>query len=338
MLRVWFSGLKLVTYLVEYHLLRVLASVLRLPLDPRPKRTAAQKQFVQDGASAIWREYRTLLRSRPGASRRPRIGLHLRRLASVAGDLPSYLRRKRAGDATDLDHVAIADDIPAYYRLNFHYQTDGYFSERSALRYDHQIELLFVGMAHMVRKVAYSLLDPYLEPAADVLEFGAGTGTSGDQFKMIYPGVALSLLDPSEPYLSYAEKTYPRRFAALHGQPIETLERVEAYDAIFSCFTMHEIPTQYWTEVFERVQRALRPGGALLLVDAMQESDGEPEQLGLDHLERQFFEPHFAGFRVTPLEHALVEAGLELVCSRQVMVSKAVLARKSPAAAGAVQS
>ncbi len=40
-----------------------------------------------------------------------------------------------------------AATMPDYYARNFHFQTDGYFSEASARRYDHQVEILFGGTA-----------------------------------------------------------------------------------------------------------------------------------------------------------------------------------------------
>ena len=44
--------------------------------------------------------------------------------------------------------------FPDYYLRNFHYQTGGYLSERSAKLYDQQVEVLFIGSADAMRRQA----------------------------------------------------------------------------------------------------------------------------------------------------------------------------------------
>ena len=323
------SIIKIVTYTLEYRALRIIGHVSGLPVDPLPDHSPEQKQYVRAAFAAMWSDWQELVRAHPAAHPFPRVGHHLGRYVAIVADLPRFARRKRAGIAKDLRHLDLSGDYPEYYKTNYHYQTDGYFSEASAHRYDHQIELLFKGIGHILRKVSYALLRPHINPKSKVLEFGAGTGTSGAQFKMLFPDCELTLLDPSPSYLSYAQKTYPGCFAALRAGAVEALEDDAAYDVVFSCFTMHEIPQEHWDEVGRRLYRALRPGGHVLIIDSQQESDAEngANHFALDHFEKEFFEPYFAGYRRANTAELLVRSGFELVESR-VMLSKAVLARK----------
>ena len=43
-------------------------------------------------------------------------------------------------------------DLPKYFLRNFHYQTDGYLSEKSARLYEFQVETLFSGCAATMRR------------------------------------------------------------------------------------------------------------------------------------------------------------------------------------------
>src|SRR5207247_2185151 len=71
---------------------------------------------------------------------------------------------------------------PAYYRQKFHFQSDGYLSEASAERYDHQVEVLFGGGAAAMRRQALVPLRAALRKhpggagGAKLLDLGCGTG------------------------------------------------------------------------------------------------------------------------------------------------------------------
>jgi ubiquinone/menaquinone biosynthesis C-methylase UbiE len=322
------SGLKIAVYLTELHLMKAVAIARDLPLDPAPRHTPEQKRRLGEAFKQLWSDWKATLRRHPGASTWPRIGLHLRRLASMFGDLPRLLSRKRAANADDLAHVTLPEGLPAYYLKNYHYQTDGYLSDASALRYDHGVELLFMGIGHIVRKVGFDRLSKWLQPRARVLEFGAGTGTSGAQFLSLFPDAELTILEASPHYLAYAARTYPGRFHSLRQQAIESLEDEAIYDCVISSFTLHEIPTVHWPEIGRRLLRALKPGGLLLLVDSQQNSDDPANQFALDQFQRDFFEPYFDDYRATPLTTWLERSGFRILETHPLLFSKAVLATR----------
>ncbi|MFQ5972210.1 MAG: ubiquinone biosynthesis methyltransferase UbiE, partial [Alphaproteobacteria bacterium] len=52
---------------------------------------------------------------------------------------------------------------PRYYLQNFHYQSDGYLSDESAVLYDYQVEVLFHGGADAMRRQALVPLHEFLQ-------------------------------------------------------------------------------------------------------------------------------------------------------------------------------
>src|SRR5690606_8778341 len=69
-------------------------------------------------------------------------------------DAPRILGRMEARNHRDLPANVDLSAYPAYYRRTFHWQTDGYFSRHSAKLYDLGVELLFIGVADVMRRQA----------------------------------------------------------------------------------------------------------------------------------------------------------------------------------------
>ena len=65
-------------------------------------------------------------------------------------DLPKIDKRRASGKFSEVETKK--KDLPKYYLRNFHYQTDGYLSEKSARLYEFQVETLFTGCAATMRR------------------------------------------------------------------------------------------------------------------------------------------------------------------------------------------
>ncbi|MDQ3341910.1 MAG: class I SAM-dependent methyltransferase, partial [Myxococcota bacterium] len=76
---------------------------------------------------------------------------YARAFPRLVRDTPRVVRRMKRGDYKDIPSVD-KSRFPAYYRRNFHWQTDGYFSEHSAEVYELGVELLFRGTADVMRR------------------------------------------------------------------------------------------------------------------------------------------------------------------------------------------
>lgn len=73
-------------------------------------------------------------------------------LPRMLRDFPRAIRRAQSKNFRDLPGDVDLAAYPPYFRRNFHWQTDGYLSRRSAELYDVGVECLFLGMADVMRR------------------------------------------------------------------------------------------------------------------------------------------------------------------------------------------
>src|SRR5262249_1535343 len=69
-------------------------------------------------------------------------------------------------DYQELPGAIDLERYPPYYRRNFHWQTDGYFSRRSAELYDLSTGLLFAGTTDVMRRQVIPPISRFLLAAA----------------------------------------------------------------------------------------------------------------------------------------------------------------------------
>jgi ubiquinone/menaquinone biosynthesis C-methylase UbiE len=185
-------------------------------------------------------------------------------------------RRKRHGHH---DAASLGKGLPQYYRQNFHFQTDGYLSSKSAQLYDFQVEALFAGTADAMRRRAFVPLAKFLQsrdPArTTLLDVGAGTGRFLAFVKRAQPRLKVIALDLSEPYLDRA-----RHALTSHGNvkflraPAEDMPLPSAsVDVAAGIYLFHELPPRIRTKVAREIARVLKPGGLFVLADTIQYGD-----------------------------------------------------------------
>ena len=263
-----------------------------------------------------------------------RIWFHIRGLIGVFLDIPAMQRRRLAGNDQDFSPEVTQQlhRFPEYYRRNFHYQTDGYFTLESAQRYDMQYELIFLGIGQRIRLVAATHLCRFLPQgrAYKMLEVGSGTGNLGAIMAGLYPESDILLTDPSLPYLRHAKVKYPH--VAIREFPtfLENLDfaRDESLDALFSGFLFHELPLSIVPKAMSEAYRVLKPGAFMLIVDSSQDCDGEENHFGLDQFEQTYHEPYYREFRGSSVQEAMVEAGFEVVYHQMLCFTKVVIGKK----------
>lgn len=316
---------KIIVYLLEYTLMRLIARVCGWPFTPPPKLSKEQKLTINTAFKGLLTRWKLVIKKFPRSNKLSSPIAHLNRYRLILTDLRNFLERKKLKDSTDLKGITFNTDCPEYFKRNYHYQTDGYFSFDSAMRYDHQIELLFLGTGHIMRKVAYAELANILKGSEDVLEFGAGSGTSGHQFKQIFPGIVLDILEPSSAYLDFARRTYPQTFNECIPVFMENFKSLKKYDCIFSCFVMHEIPVAFWDLVVQRIKESLKPNGHLFIIDSQQNCDSPAHQFALDQFAEDFYEPYFQEYRENSLEEYFLQKGFKLIVKSEVLFSKTLL-------------
>jgi hypothetical protein len=114
------------------------------------------------------------------------------RFPRLLADIPSVLQRVWKRDYRALPAEVDVARYPAYFRRTFHWQTDGYFSRRSAELYDVGVELLFAGTADIMRRqvippITRALASGSLPHATRLLDLACGTGRTLAQIAMAHP-------------------------------------------------------------------------------------------------------------------------------------------------------
>lgn len=262
---------------------------------------------------------------------------YLRALPSIARDLPQVAKRVVEKNHQDLPSNLDADRYPAYYRRNFHWQTDGWFSEASAERYDATVEMLFGGTADVMRRMAIPPVVRALrdKPAPRVLDVASGTGRFLSQLHRALPQARFVGIDLSVPYCAHARK----QLAHIADLSIvaDNAERMpfadNLFDAVTSVFLFHELPKDARRNVMREMNRVLAPGGICVVNDSAQLIESPELERLLANFSADYHEPYYKGYISDPLEDALAECGFEIISSTSAVVSKVVVARKAFASA-----
>lgn len=279
-------------------------------------------------AEAGWYPARLLVQPTP-----PRDAV---RLPELLADHARIARRRETNRWRDLPERVDLERFPPYYRRTFHWQTDGYLSERSARRYDIGVDLLFLGAADAMRR---RVLPPIVAAArrvaqregrpARVLDVACGTGRTLTQLRAALPDAELTGVDLSPWYLRAARErlgTDPR--LTLREAPAEELPFDDgAFDVVTSTWLFHELPPVVRARAATELVRATCPGGAIVVADSMQSVDDPVIAPLLRWFPRDFHEPWYDGYLDDPLEGRLAAAGAPPGPPRPAYLSKVVVAR-----------
>lgn len=260
---------------------------------------------------------------------------HWWRYGRILWDGVELSKRRQDRDAHDFAGVPAEDlqEIPEYYRRNFHYQTGGYLTEESADLYEHQVEILFAGAADAMRRLLIPLMKekwPGDGQGLHFLEVGAGTGRLSRFMRAAYPKARITVTDLSWAYLKTAQQRLSDlpRMEFVRAAAEELPFKDQSFDAVYSCFLFHELPEKIRHQVIQEALRVLKPAGAFGLVDSLQMGDGHFDW-ALEQFPKDFHEPFFTSYARHPMENLLSEEGLVQVRSNQGFLSKALLASKT---------
>jgi ubiquinone/menaquinone biosynthesis C-methylase UbiE len=264
------------------------------------------------------------------------IASYMRSLPSLIRDAPSVVRRMRSKNYKDLpDHVdRDRDRYPAYYRRTFHWQTDGYFSKRSAAMYDVGVELLFGGTADVMRRQIIPPITRFLagrDPReVKLLDIACGTGRPLNQLAVAHPEVRFHGVDLSPYYVRTARERLARvREMTLVAENGESLPFVDQhFDVVTSVYLFHELPRNARRRVLADAYRVLRPGGLLVLEDSAQPFDSGELEDALRNFPRDFHEPFYEDYLRDDLAAAAAESGFVVESVEPHLVAKVVVARK----------
>src|SRR5258708_15046249 len=250
-------------------------------------------------------------------------------------DLPSVFDRRRTRNGFDLAEDPTARRYPAYVRQNFHFQSDGYLSAKSARLYDHQVETLFVGGADARRRRILvpraGLLRTRGRRPARLLDLGCGTGRLIRQIKANHPRLQTIGIDLSPPYLAAARRQLSRYSAlALLNAKAEALPFKDAsVQVVTASFLFHELPAAVRRRVVSEIARVLEPGGLLLFLDSLQRGDHAPYDGLLERFPIVAHEPYYAHYLRQDLARLFEDSGLRVEHSERAFFAKLMVAKRA---------
>ncbi len=231
-------------------------------------------------------------------------------------DLGRVNERLRDGAATSLA-APDGQRYPDYYLQAFHHQPEGYLSPRSAVLYDHQVEVLFGGVGDMMRRQALVPLYDYIAQGRRIAEMSlidiaCGTGEFLAEVKHNYPRLRVTGLDVSPFYLAEARrKLADWSRVALVESAIEDADLPpDSFDVATCIYLFHELPRAIHAPVARAIARLLRPGGLLVFVDSLQLGDVPEFDALLRYFPIAFHEPFYADYLAQDLDSVFRAAGL----------------------------
>src|SRR5262245_13857883 len=310
------------------------AAGLRL-LKPMPKPdfaigpTPSRAEMTNDMRAVFEREWQDIEAGLFPAPRAlgPDPAEFLRRSLLYFRDLP-HVDARRHGEREELAPGQQGDGLPDYYRQNFHFQSDGWLSDHSAAIYDTQVEVLFTGAADVMRRRAMKPIAEWMagrnQRTLRGLDVGCGTGRLLAFLHDAWPGMKLTGIDLSPPYLAEARRLIGRtaRVKLIEGAAEKLPFDDASVDFIVSSFLLHELPQEVRDKVLGEMARVLKRDGLVVLVDSIQRGD-QPTWDGLiDLFPHYFHEPYYAEYANGNLTAWGEAAGLQPIADERAFLSK----------------
>ena len=259
---------------------------------------------------------------------------YLRTLPKLMRDTPNVIRRMRGKNFKDIP-VVDKERFPAYYRRNFHWQTDGYFSDHSAEVYELGVELLFRGMADVMRRQIIPPITRFVREVGGaervrLLDVACGTGRTLHQIAVAHPAMRFTGIDLSPAYVRLARRRLEDvSELTLAVENAETMPWTDAsFDILTSVYLFHELPSNARRNVAREMFRVLRPGGLVVIEDSAQLSDSAEIGTALHEFPREFHEPFYEKYLEDDLATLFTEAGFAVETTETHLVSKVVVARR----------
>ncbi len=301
------------------------------PVDTKELRASFFRLFAQDRANIEAGLYPA-----PADVRVADLGKAVKRAGHFLKDIADVDRRRVARDGAEVrETLESSNRYPAYYRQNFHYQTDGWLSDESAQLYDHQVEALFTGAADAMRRQALAQIVAEVkgrdQREVALLDLACGTGRFLRETMRAFPRLKATGLDLSP---NYAERARQLVAPWPHVEIVEGLAEAmpledASQDVIVSVYLFHELPEKTRKAVMQEAARVLKPGGAFIIADSLQFGDNEGLDGILEYFPEGFHEPYYKAYLGWDFTPPMQEAGFTLEHSENAFLTKVNVWRRA---------
>lgn len=243
-------------------------------------------------------------------------------------------RANKESEVFEAKDFEFLTDVPEYYKRNFHFQKGGYLNDESAKLYDHQVEVLFSGTAHAMRRQIIPKLKHHFNMSdgegLKFLELGSGAGSLTRNIALAFPKAQITCVDMSPHYLNFAKKNLStfKRISYVQGMAENLNFKSESFDAVFSCYMFHELPEKVRLQVIDEKIRVLKSNGFLGIVDSLQLDDDSDLNWALEQFPTEYHEPFYKNYIQKNVHGILETYNLNQVSSDYNFLTKVVSAIK----------
>lgn len=225
-------------------------------------------------------------------------------------------------------------EFPSYFTRNFHWQSDGYFSYKSAQLYDLGVELLFLGTADIMRRQIIPPITKFLNnkkvSELKMLDIACGTSRIIKQINNTHPNLNITGIDISPFYVDFSNKNLQNENINFIQANAESLPfENESFDIITCVYLFHELPRSVRSKVLSEMYRVLKKGGLLVIEDSIQINDSNEIKNVIYRFCKEFHEPYYKDYVQNPIEDFIKDAGFNISESNYHYVAKVVTAYKN---------
>lgn len=310
--------LALPPYIMEFNLLNTFSTFNGHPLRDAKKHKRLKPKmipYIQEGLAADAKLCSDVGIQRSFPSKKD-LKEHFISLTRVYADYKNILNsRKENNLKTGSKQV-----YPDYYNRNYHFQTDGYTSEHSAKLYDHQVEILFAGMAAPMRRTILEVLKK--NKPLTLLEQACGCGSATEIVSKFLPDSHITATDLSHEYIDFAKKNKP--FKNVEYLQADASKGTKKYDCIYNVFLMHELPSKVRETVVKKQIQNIKKGGVGIILESLQVGDIPFLDEVLYDFPKYYHEPFYKHYIEHSIEEQLKSLGAKNIKTQTRLFSKVV--------------
>jgi len=248
-------------------------------------------------------------------------------------DRKDVILRRSKKDGREIKKNFISNKYPDYYLQNFHYQSDGWLSQKSAELYDYQVESLFLGSADAMRRQILVPIHDFFKgkDTSDIkhLDVATGTGRFASFLLDNYRNLDATVMDLSPFYLAEAKKSLSKydnvKYVEAAGEDMPFPSNT--FDSITCVYMFHELPAKIRGQVTAEIARVLKKGGKLFFVDSAQAGE-VPFSRVLEGFTLIAHEPYYINYTKQNLTELFLDYGLKVEEEEVNWVSKCITATK----------